>query len=48
MLKMSLNDIISLIMKATTVECAAHISSTNLHKHKYSPNKDKIFCLLSK
>ena len=47
-LKMSFKDIISLTMKATTVRCITHKFSTYLYKHKHSPNKCKIFCLLSK
>ena len=35
-------------MKVITVECVVHKSSTNLYKHKHSPNKCKIFCLLRK
>ena len=48
LLNMTFNVTMSLTMKATTLECVAHKFSTNLYKHKHSPNKYKIFCLLSK
>ena len=58
MLKLPFNDILSVTMKVITVECVVHKSSTNLcvvhksptnlYKHKHSPSKCKIFCLLRK
>ena len=47
-LKMSFNDMMSLIMKGTTAGCDVHKYSTNFYRHKHSANNCKIFCLVSK
>ena len=46
--KDALNNITSLAMKTTTLECVAHKFFMNLYKHNHSVNKCKMTCLLSK